>query len=104
VKSIPDWNDVYFIGDAAGTIPPASGSGLNIAISSGCMAAEYAIKNQAPLFRKAWKKRYTQQFQAAQILHELMMRPKLAHFVMGVSEYLPTVPLYLFQMTRTRID
>ncbi|HRD56140.1 MAG TPA: NAD(P)/FAD-dependent oxidoreductase, partial [Parachlamydiaceae bacterium] len=54
-KQTPDWQDCYFIGDAAMTIPPASGNGLSLAIFGGCLAAEHAVEQKYLEFKKIWK-------------------------------------------------
>ena len=54
-RKTPKWANGYFIGDAAGSIPPATGNGLSMALSSGIMAAKYAVRGDANGFRRAWK-------------------------------------------------
>jgi menaquinone-9 beta-reductase len=47
----------YYIGDAALTVPPACGNGLSLAIQSGCLAAQYALRDDSVSFRSDWQKR-----------------------------------------------
>lgn len=56
IKKTPDWSNAYFIGDAAGTIPPATGRGLSLGIQGGILAAEYAARKDVRGFKKAWKR------------------------------------------------
>ena len=62
IRSNPSWERVFWIGDAAGSIPPVCGDGLGIAVTSGCMAADYFLKFDAIAFKKAWLKRYKRRF------------------------------------------
>lgn len=100
LRSVPDWPQTYWIGDAAGTIPPASGNGLSLAIASGYLAAEFAVKNQAHSFRQTWTKRSSLQIKLAKGLHRLFLNPSLGSGVLSLLNYFPSIPQKIFTMTR----
>lgn len=100
IKKTPPWPHTYFIGDAAGTIPPASGLGLSLAVTSGYMAAEYALQGDSIGFQNAWRKKYSRIFAYGHLLHALLMRPNLLHSCFFLSKILPNLPAFLFRSTR----
>jgi flavin-dependent dehydrogenase len=99
-KKNPVLKNVYFIGDAAGTIPPATGNGLGMAITSGYMAADYAINQDDTGFRKAWKKRYGSRIARGQVLHYVMMQPKLTKISFFICKRALILPKMIFSATR----
>jgi menaquinone-9 beta-reductase len=100
LKQTPDWLDTYFIGDAAMTIPPASGSGLSMAIFSGRLAAEYSVRRQFEGFKKMSIKRCASQIFWAKWLHKLMLNPSYSNPVIRLSSYFPFVAQKIFEITR----
>ncbi len=78
IKQTPAWQDTYFIGDAAVTIPPACGDGLAMAILGGRLAAEYAVHFQAEKFKKMWVKRCASQMFWGKLLHQFLLNPSYA--------------------------
>jgi len=103
IKNFPDMPNLYVIGDAAGTIPPASGDGLGIAITSGELLARYALKHDSGGFKKAWKSRYAPIINMGKLLHQIMSRPILAKLVIKVCSYAPSSAKKLFLKTRYSI-
>ncbi len=99
-KSTPHWPNTYWIGDAAGTIPPASGNGLSLAIASGYLAAEYAAKNQAQAFKKVWRKRCAFHFQCGKGLHRLFLNPSWGSKMISLCHYFPFLAQKIFDFTR----
>lgn len=99
-RKTPVWPNAYFIGEAAGAIPPATGDGLGIAITSGVMAADYAAAGDWQGFRNAWKKRYTSRILVGKWLHRLLSKPAFAGGMIRISKVLPSVPRTFFQLTR----
>lgn len=99
-RTLPDWPNAYFIGEAAGTIPPATGDGLGMAITSGVMAADYALQKDWRGFKKAWHKRYGPRIAAGKFLHEVISRPSIATLAMRASRLFPLLARTLFSMTR----
>ncbi|MBS0584718.1 MAG: FAD-dependent monooxygenase [Verrucomicrobia bacterium] len=69
LKKLPDWQNSYFIGDAAATIAPLSGQGMTIALTGGEMAADYIGEGLWQEYRKAWQKRYRFRINLSRILH-----------------------------------
>jgi flavin-dependent dehydrogenase len=100
LKITPDWPNTYFIGDAAGTIPPATGSGLSMAITAGILAAEYATVGDATGFKKAWRQRYHSQISWGKRLHHLLMSPSLGDSLLTLGTWFPFLVEHLFKRTR----
>ncbi len=100
IKKTPQWANTYFIGDAAGTIPPASGLGLSIAITSGYMAADYAARGDSLGFQNAWYTKYKEVFTYGHLLHRLLTTPLAFRFVASIARLFPSLPLILFEKTR----
>ncbi|WP_068471269.1 NAD(P)/FAD-dependent oxidoreductase [Candidatus Protochlamydia phocaeensis] len=100
MKAVPNWPNAYFIGDAAGTIPPACGNGLAMAIASGCLAAEYALRGDEKGFKHAWKKRYQLPIRLGKYLHQLMMHPAYGNFALQLSQFFPSLANAFFNFTR----
>lgn len=100
LRSPPNWPRTYWIGDAAGTIPPASGNGLTLAIASGCLAAEYASRNDPEGYRRAWKTRCKSPIFLAKGLHKLFLTPSLGNSLLQASHWFPALPQMIFNLTR----
>lgn len=100
VKQTPDWLDTYFIGDAAMTIPPASGSGLSLAIMGGRLAAEYSARHQFQDFKKMWIRRCSSQIFWAKLLHKVMLNPSYSRSMIGLASYYPYIAKKIFEITR----
>lgn len=100
MRKTADWPRTYWIGDAAGTIPPASGNGLSLAIASGYLAAEFAIQDRALAFKHTWQKRCASQIKLAKKLHQLFLNPTWASRAITVSHCLPFITQKIFEFTR----
>lgn len=100
LRSTPDWPHTYWIGDAAGTIPPASGNGLSLAIASGYLAAEFAIQDRWPAFKQAWQTRCRSQIRLAKGLHRLFLNPFWGSRAIILSHYFPLIARKIFEFTR----
>lgn len=100
IRTNPDLPNVFWIGDAAGSIPPLSGGGLAIAVTSGCMAADYFLRNDVNGFKKAWKNRYERRFFIAEKLHRLLLAHTLSGWAIRACDIFPKLPLYLWKLTR----
>lgn len=101
LKPTKNWPDTYFIGDAAGTIPPASGNGLSMAISSGYLAANYAKTGDYQGFKKAWYKRYARSIYCGKLLHQIMLRPHIENPLLRLASQFPPLAELAFKLTRT---
>ena len=84
VRKTPNWENTYFIGDAAGTIPPATGNGLTMALLSGVMGAEYALKGDVAGFKKAWHRRFSSQIYWGKVAHHILLKPSIAKRMTGL--------------------
>ncbi len=96
LRQTPDWPRAYFLGDAMGTIPPASGNGLSLAIISGYLAAECAIQDDAVGFKKIWRKRCTSSIWLGKRLHQLFLHPSLGNLALNVCQLFPSLPPQFF--------
>jgi len=100
LRSPPDWPRTYWIGDAAGTIPPASGNGLSLALASGCLAAEYASRDDPIGFKRAWRKRCSSQIFYGKGLHQLMLHPSLVNCAIRAGRLFPSLGAKIFSLSR----
>lgn len=101
-RAIDERPNTYYIGDAAGAIPPIAGDGIAMGITSGVMAAEYAIAKNAPAYRIAWKKRYGPRLRIACWLHQAMVHRSSKALVFGACRRWPQLTYGLFRATRER--
>ncbi len=102
IRKNPQWERVFWIGDAAGGIPPVSGEGLAIALTSGCMAADYLLKSNSHQFKIDWLRRYGRRYFWANQLHRGLMRPWLHEIGIKLFHLFPSLPIYLWQLTREK--
>jgi flavin-dependent dehydrogenase len=102
IKKTPNWPSVYFIGDAAMTIPPACGKGLTLAIMGGYLVAEYVQQKDALGFKRAWYQIYRKPFRWSQLLHEVLIRPHLGYCLTKGMFYAPWLADYLFNDMRVK--
>lgn len=101
-KPTPPWPQTYWIGDASSTIPPACGNGLSLAIASGYLAAEFALKDEALAFKHVWKKRCMQQMLFGKGLHYLFLHPSLSSAAIRFTQGFPFFAQQIFNLTRDR--
>lgn len=100
IRKNPEWERVFWIGDAAGSIPPVAGDGLAIAVTSGCMAGEYFLKSDAAAFQRDWNKRYRRRFAVAKLLHKIMTSPTLSPLALKMGNIIPFLPTSIWKLTR----
>lgn len=102
VRSQPDWPNVYLLGDAAGVIPPATGNGLAMGLTSGKMAASFALKSDPQGYRKCWIKTYSPRIRKGKMLNWLFLSPMVSSWVPSIARAFPWLPEYIFHATRLR--
>lgn len=100
IRENPSWERVFWIGDAAGSIPPICGDGLAIGITSGCMAADYLLNSNAEAFKKAWLKRYQSRFFWALRLHSFMLSKRSSRLAIGACNFAPFLAPFVWKLTR----
>lgn len=100
IRKNPFLEKVFWIGDAAGSIPPISGEGLAIAITSGYIAGDYLFQSTAQEFKNAWLKRYRKRFLVTQKIHRLMMSPNLSRWAFKAVKRWPEILRYFWKETR----
>jgi flavin-dependent dehydrogenase len=99
IKHTPHYPRTYYIGDAAATIPPASGNGLTLAIECGRLAAHYVLKDDEQGFKKQWHSRIRGPIFFAKLLHRVMLNPSYGNPLIWLNSRLPLAHL-LYKMTR----
>ena len=100
-KQNPPLKNVYYIGDAAGTLPPATGAGLSLALYSGYMAAEYAIREETEAYQFFWNKCYEGKILIGNILHHVMLNPVLAKTSFYCCHFFPSLKKKIFFSMRS---
>jgi 2-polyprenyl-6-methoxyphenol hydroxylase-like FAD-dependent oxidoreductase len=93
--------NIFFIGDAAGTIPPASGDGLGIALTSGKLLVPFVISNDAAGFQKAWVKKYAPIIKMGKILHTILINPTFTKIIAALTRAFPSIARTIFAKTRS---
>lgn len=101
IRLQPDWPNVYLLGDAAGVIPPATGNGLAMGLSSGKMAADFALQRDPKGYRKCWLKTYSPRIQKGKMLHRLFLSSFVSSWIPALGRAFPSLPEYIFKKTRS---
>lgn len=101
IRTHPDWRSVFWIGDAAASIPPVCGDGLGMAVTSGVMAAEYMAEGKDQEFQADWYSHYRKRILWGKCLHKLVMTPWLCQVAFRLCKLFPTLPKWVFTLTRT---
>ncbi|MBA2367654.1 MAG: FAD-binding protein [Candidatus Protochlamydia sp.] len=100
IKKTPLWPNAYFIGDAAGTIPPACGNGLSMALTGGTLAAHYALKGDYQGFRNYWKNQHRRKIFVGKLLNEIMLHPCYGNAFINLQYFFPKLGTFFFNLTR----
>lgn len=99
-KNTPSWQDAYFIGDAALSIPPACGEGLSLAITSGFMAARYTMAKDFLGYKNDFHSLCSSPLRVAKGLHYLLMHPVLGKLAIQGCTLCPALKHVLFKASR----
>lgn len=94
------WPNTFLLGDAAGVIPPATGNGLAMGITSGILAAEYALKKDLAGYFSCWNREYRQRIIRGKLLHRLFLSPWLNGMIPQIGKQFPGLVHQVFQCTR----
>lgn len=100
IRETPAWPNAFFIGAAAGSIHPATGNSLGMAITGGLMAADMALDGNAHAYPAAWCRRYRARLHWGHWLHRVMTQPGLSRAVITLSNCMPGLPRFIFERTR----
>jgi len=100
VRKHPAWPNVFLLGDAAGVIPPATGNGLAMGLTSGILAATYAFKREDKAYKKHWDSLYKARISKGKLLHRLFLSPLGVKAIPILSKIFPRLPHYCFKATR----
>lgn len=101
IRCTPNWPRAYFLGDAAGVIPPATGNGLSMGLTSGILAAECALENAPDAYSLYWKESYAKRIKNGMLLHRLFLSPIAASLTLAAAKYLPSIAYHLYRSTRS---
>lgn len=91
---------VYYVGEALASIPPATGDSLALELFMGKMVTEYLIKNDTLGFVAAWRARYKSVMRAAELLHLMFLHPSLTKCGIKFCEKFPQYASKIFACTR----
>ena len=100
IRSTPSLKNIFWIGDAAASIPPLTGAGLAIAITSGKMAADFAIDSNETAFKKTWLKRYQRRLRIAYCMHQILLNPWANAIAFKACALFPQIPEQFWKWTR----
>jgi flavin-dependent dehydrogenase len=81
IKKLPNWQNTFWIGDAAASLHPAIGSGFTHAIQTSVSAAKYYENNTSNNYRHFSKKVMQKKLFLAKLLHSALFHPKIGVFV-----------------------
>lgn len=101
-RQTPNWPRTYWIGDAQGAIPPASGNGLSLAIASGRLAAECAVKDDPDGFREIWNRDYSSFYRVGKCLNSLFLSPFWSGKALYLGQKFPILATTLFEKSRQK--
>jgi flavin-dependent dehydrogenase len=103
IKRVPAWPNTYFIGDAAATIPPATGNGLTMALIGGILAADYLVHNDAIGFRREWQRLCRRPIFFGKMLHQMFLHPYLSNPCIQLAKHFPLFIDHIFNCTRLNL-
>lgn len=91
---------LFPLGDAVGTIAPATGNGIAMGLTAGIMAAELALSHNNRQYLRDWRREYYWRIQRGQLLHKLFLSKHLAQSIPSIVKYFPNLPVKVFRSTR----
>lgn len=94
------FEELYLVGDAAAAIPPASGAGIGMAVTSGWMAADFSLRGIGGQYQRAWIRTYRSRLRWASLVHWLMLNPSFGGIALKTSALFPPLFQVLFSKTR----
>lgn len=100
IKNNSFYPNVYYIGDAFATIPPACGAGLSLSILGGCLAAECYCQYDAKAYHENWQIICKKPIRAGKMFHHILANPFLGKPLIRLTKVLPNIPELLFKKTR----
>ncbi len=100
MRSYPVLKNIYYIGDAAGSIPPATGDGLALGLLTGAMVAPYVAAHDAQGFAHAWRQQFSSVFKNGMALHRLYQYPAITALALRAAGCVPALSRAVFLKTR----
>lgn len=90
----------YYVGDAFGAMAPVCGNGLGMAVTSGCLAAQYAALHDWKGYHKAWQRIYSWPLRWGGSIQKCLFNPLLSRSLLSLSGSFAHVPQFFFSRTR----
>ncbi|MCH9769913.1 MAG: FAD-dependent monooxygenase [Gammaproteobacteria bacterium] len=92
--------NVYQVGDAAASIPPITGDGVGMAVTSGVMVAEMAVQKRWRKYHRQWHRQFSSRIIWGKRLHKVALSAPLTKLCMRVVQRFPAVGKFIFSHTR----
>ncbi len=99
-RSVASWPSAYLIGDANGAITPVCGDGIGMGLTSGIMAADYALQKKSDSFQLDWERRYQKRLNWGALLQGIMLEPTFAQLLIKTAHTFPKITDLFFKKTR----
>lgn len=100
LRKVRVYPNVYYLGDAMGSIAPVSGEGLAMAMASGCLAAEFSALGLYESYPAASRRLFKKRIRWANWLNHAVLTPGLVKIGLLACHLCPTLPAFLFSRTR----
>lgn len=100
IRNYPYRPGIFYIGDAAASIPPATGDGLALGLLSGALVAPFVQRGDAAGFARAWRHQYSKIFYMGRMLHICMLSPVLSSLGLFFVRKFPWIAQKAFSLTR----
>jgi flavin-dependent dehydrogenase len=97
LKTNPLWPDAYWIGDAFAGLHPAIGSGFAFAVNSASLAAQCYLCNDPATYHRTILSQSKLKLRIGEILHRVLMSPRVANSLMLVAKSWPSGLHYLLK-------
>ncbi len=91
LKSVPNWPNTYWIGDAIASLPPAIGGGFAHSIHSATLAAKHLLNNDWAKHRAELESILTPQMKWAKFLHHIMLWPTASKLALSTLQRYPSI-------------
>jgi flavin-dependent dehydrogenase len=88
LKEVPTLPNVYWIGDAIASLPPASGGGFCHAVHSALLAVHHSLHGSPTTYQQELKAHLLPHMRWAKLVHNLMLTPA----ALPIMRWFPSVP------------
>ncbi len=97
---LPSWPHAYCVGDALGTLFPATGSGLTMGLISGYYAAQFIKRDDLDGYVRFINKSVGKAFLWAIVLHKIFLIETGKSYAIKALSHLPTFAEFMYRSTR----